>query len=438
MSITAIPAELPRPLAAWFDSAAGWEVRAAELLAISLSLSTDELDELLRTVFDITPPDGWADVLRALPVIESEASGLVCKATAAEALAAAFHARDPDAFRVAHELLVDLERERRDAGLEESGDIWFFDVRVAFYLAGADPSASVAQFERGFLETPGDGTTAARMWVTSMVLRQQRLLADHERELSFFRGFSNYVTGRVEEARQDLGKVVDEPRDDRITAVAEHLLAVLVRDRDLVRATDLCRRAVERSEQLDFDVNLIMAANTLAGLRLRDAHGPGEAIEDAVRLAKDNLSRASRRGDATLLARCQITFARARWTQARALGTAFDPAALMALADSLVPLLTEAQQATHDTEAVLFAAALQAEMLAETDRSARAIGDLAEAFTLPGSTRALKRVRAVARAIRERPTAGPATRDAAEELSARVDAELVSARERHDELLLAV
>jgi hypothetical protein len=300
-----------------FEASANRDVRRMLwLLSIALVLPPDDLGSLASSVWpDTGDPQDAVDEAGSWPFVQRESSGWRVSEGLRVSFAETFRNAEPDSFVRAHELLV--ERERSIDATERPEESWFIRGRVAYYLAGVEPEESVSSFSQAFVEPPPGDRLAARMWLTSLALHQAHLLGDFARDLAFFRGFRAYVTTQFDEALELLEGVLQEPGDDRITATAEHLVGVLVKDEDLARSVELFLSSVDRSERLDLRAGEVMARNSLAWAHVELALDSPEHREAELTQAHEyatlNFDRARDTEDPWLESVCSYSAASIEW-----------------------------------------------------------------------------------------------------------------------------
>lgn len=292
--------------------------KVAMLLSVCLSTSKHELQELAVTLWDDDPSDladAVGQVLEA-PYVEETASGWRVIESLAPYLARRFLSEDEESFRRAHEVLVEretrviheleeLESLRTDNEFDDLTRIesWFSQSRLAFYLAGMHSDRSAVKFGEAFESAPSRDVGAARMWLSTLVFRQEPLLGDQARVIAFFRGFRAYVSGQRTEAKSHFAEIIQGEVGDLYEAIALHLHATSV---DPVNRIDELQKSIELSEQLGLCENEIMARNSLVSahftianklMALKDERNRSAArkdLERALELADLNRRRASR------------------------------------------------------------------------------------------------------------------------------------------------
>lgn len=266
--------------AALFDAIADGPARAAGwTLSLSLGLRPKEIVHVANKVFGDHDAAGGLDSLASWSFVERrfEGDGLwVIAAPFAPWVRRQFEKADEGRFRLAHTVLLELERGRRDVDLEDPA--WMSEVRSAYYEAGIDQESSVHRFIDVFEGAPWGRRHPYRWWVSELALRQAPLLTDHQRELRFFRGFQEYARKDYGPARTLFVDVVRGETADPYQAVSLHLLGVIGRRRrqprweaevvtaegeELRAPRQLFEEAIELSQELDLWENEVMARNSL-------------------------------------------------------------------------------------------------------------------------------------------------------------------------------
>jgi hypothetical protein len=336
--------------------------RLISVASIGFHSSGEDLKAIAQRVWGDEPTDEDLSPLFSSPLIEAETDGWVVAASVANVVSEQFRESEPEQFVAVHRAFVELETRRRDEVTTEY-DGWFVDSRIAYFLAGVDPGASVAAFDQRFAAPPDLDRVAARMWLTGLVLKQSALLEDYQRDLTFYRGFRAYIAGARGDAREAFQVVADDPRDDHITAIAEHLLSVLLRGVDLEEAIAYCQTSVRLSKALDFPLNEVMATNTLVWMQLRqNQHGSEPHRRHGVaKLARTNLDLAKNLEDPVLVDRCRNTLVAARWADVLESYRVIDEPRLIREAEVLLAELEDLIQ-TAEPEVGLFSASKAGEI----------------------------------------------------------------------------
>lgn len=290
-------------------------------LSVALVISASELGEAVATVWGDAPLAGGTQALEEAllkwPFVRRERQGLRLDHPAAGALAADFRHQEPESFEATHRVLYELE-EKRAREVDED-DPWFVRGRLAFYLAGWDQDKSVEGFEEVFVSDPRTmDRHSARMWLTSLVLRQRPLLDRHERETLFFQAFRDYVTERRPEARETFRHVLElGDQDDVVTAIATHLLGVLTVREQTVEAMGLMRRSIKACQAVGLTVGEIMARNSLSWAYVRRARQVpkkrAELLQKASALADENVLRCEAVDDRSLSLWCAYAQSSIGW-----------------------------------------------------------------------------------------------------------------------------
>lgn len=290
------------------------EVRLAEVVACVIAQPIATICDIAERVWEGFDRSS-AETLRRRPFIEDVVGGVRLSDYRAAELTARFRADDPAAFAAVHRYLAETENDALERE-EDPEERWFIRGRTAFYLAGIDPSQSVAEFGETFTEPPVVERTAGRLWLSALVERQAPLLSKAERAVIFFRGFRQYVLGSRAAARADFEQVVRTNEQDRYRAVALHLLGTMQRDREV--ADRLTRESVVLSSRLGIAENEIMARHTLswsitAAAQSSPREHRGPLIDEAFALASLNDSRANQTQDDYLVAWCSRTKSIVEW-----------------------------------------------------------------------------------------------------------------------------
>jgi len=395
----------------------------AMVLSVCLTARPAELRSL---VVRIWPDDKEAvaaavDSLLMTPFVEETAAGWRVNTQLAPVLAARFMNQDESAFREAHSILADREREALRHLTESDDDArqideWFVQSRLAFYLSGIHADEAVTQFGWSFESAPQQQLNSARMWLSVLVLRQARLLADYARVLAFFEGFRAYVSGRRADARGYFKITISDNQEDLYQAIALHLYA-MCRKRSAERIDDLTR-SVELSERLDLAENGIMARNSLSAAHLAVANDSSksgdyakadEHLEQALELADLNRQRASEMPQKEYLAYTLTQHATVWWNSVA--GTDRRMADSAAAQEAFPDVLDELRQANEIadsaglSEAALYELNQIAIVLRDVGRDIDALKELESALlriTPFTETASVERLRRTAGSLRDR------------------------------------
>jgi len=276
--------------------------RAAMTLSICLTAQPDELHSLVTEVWPGNDMEAAAAIERLLaaPFVEETAAGWRLNSMLAPRIALHFMYNDPSEFQQAHAILADRERRKIDeleSNLSDFDDVnqWFVKSRLAFYLAGIHAAEAADRFGEAFESAPQRDLNAARMWLSTLVLRQEPMLSNHARVISFFMGFRSYVAGKREEARQHFEVVISEGIEDLYQAIGLHLYALCFRQGDA--GIKILTDSVELSKRLELSENEVMARNSLISAHITQASEltrAGESVEAqrhlefALTLAEEN------------------------------------------------------------------------------------------------------------------------------------------------------
>lgn len=209
------------------------EVRAILLLSVCL----DAAPEVLASLAGLIWGDGARGAQVAVwqltdsPLVEVVAEGIRVTPEVGPVLALHFQSTDPEAFYQAHQHLVHVEEERftREMASEDEWvqqDAWLARSRQAFYLSPLAPASAADEFGTAFATAPVGDAQAARMWLSTLVLRQESWFGPQARLLAFFHGFRAYVAGDRVRARREFEAVLADGLEDRYQAIAGHLFAL--------------------------------------------------------------------------------------------------------------------------------------------------------------------------------------------------------------------
>lgn len=363
--------------------------RIAMLLSVCLSVTEDELAWLAREVWGYEDTDsGVVAQVLSWPFVEETGDGYRTLPVIGVALARQFQQADPEAFAKAHSIMANRERAAIEGAQspdepQDFLDSWFARGRLAFYLAGVHPSESSYEFGHAFEESMSLDAYTTRVWLSTLVVRQRHLLADHLRVVNFFFGFRAYTASRLDEARYYFDQVLSDGTADLYRAIALHLSALITKaipDRLMP-----LRESVELSRKLKLTQNEIMARNSLAaanmaiGRRSTPVTAEGrQYLEEAVRLSQENLARTPRVNDKSYLGVCLAMHATAVWNEA--LATKSD---LRRVYDGVVEELTESIAAwdqSYQKENALLTLNQRASVNRDYGDYATAIEDLREAI----------------------------------------------------------
>jgi tetratricopeptide (TPR) repeat protein len=364
-------------MAAFLAAAPSNVIRAAWLLAVTVELGPSELVAIANQIWPEESFDEVVESLEKWPIVANMEGRMRASEAFAPGLAQEFASREPEDFALAHELLVRLEQ-AREVG-EDEYQSWLIRGRIAFYLAGLQPEESVKEFGDVFASAPSYDRVAARIWVSSLVLRQEPLLHEQRRELAFYRGFRAYVMTESGAARDAFEEVVAEEKVDPYQAIALHLLGVLLRRRDSRRAVQLLEHSVALSSDLQLHENEVMARTSLAwALVARAQLAAPEGQDDFARafeVARQTRGMAEAQGDPTLTAATRFTSAVTEWlwrTNDHISTADVSDGDVRRLADELQSVFSDAVQ-VNDFEAVVSAGNAAAQMLADVGRYEEAL-----------------------------------------------------------------
>lgn len=277
-----------------FYAAAGQDVvRAGRALSITIGLPREDLAMLLAELWpSMEDPAAVVEELMRWPIAREGPNTVEVVEVLASSLAQDFADESPEEFSRAHELLVALEERNEIA--DDPDENWFVRGRIAYYLAGLRPVDSVEEFGQLFANAPSSDRVACRVWVTSLVLRQEYLLEDEGRVLAFYRAFRAYVLGDRQAAREGFEFVLRAAGEDVYTAISLHLLGVVLRRRDPERASRLLQQSIQLSEQLGLLDNELMARNSVIWGNYDAACASGAVeteLQDLLVLARTNAQR---------------------------------------------------------------------------------------------------------------------------------------------------
>ncbi|MFD7338497.1 hypothetical protein ACFV98_21180 [Streptomyces violascens] len=250
--------------------------RAAMALSVSLTANGADLANLLEEVWgdEKAYATETVEALVQAPFVELTTAGWRMNASLAPRIAGRFLKEDGSSFRRVHEFLRTIEKQRLEA--VESADkgtdpaeIWFTKTRLAFYLAGLDAGDAAYKFGEAFETAPRREQNAARMWLSTLVLRQAPLLGDHSRAVRFFEGFRAYMSGRSDEAGRLFSEVIEGNTEDMYQAISIHLREICVRQpADRIKGLT---ESIGLSRQLELRENEVMARNSLIVAHLANA-----------------------------------------------------------------------------------------------------------------------------------------------------------------------
>ena len=241
-------------------------LRAAWLLAVTVSVSTTDFKAVLGLIWPGIESDRAIAALDASPYVEASSEGYRVTSSLRPAVAADFFMHDEPFAIKAHVLLAELEEHKRVAFSKQNlstGDLgeaarwreWFREVRLAYYAAVVDPADSLSRFIRLFVHPPHDDADAARQWLTSLVLRQSTHFFAQPRELGFFRAFETYTRGDNPASALDrLSSICADGSEDLYTAFSLYIAGVVesinADPRRIIGAQETLRHSVELSEKL--------------------------------------------------------------------------------------------------------------------------------------------------------------------------------------------
>ena len=257
--------------------------RAAWVAATALVADVATIADVMSDLWPDSEDHEKAVVeLIAWPFVEQTADGYRIGDASSDAFRWAFLEADSVAFRAAHQAFADRESARE--AVDDPEETWFVRGRLAYYLAGFDTAAAVETFGAEFAAPPALDRTDARMWLSWLAVRQERLLADRQREVSFFRGFRAYVLGRGGEARLAFDAVIGSGATDVYEALGSHFAGLLRRRDAPDEGIMLLRGSVELSKDLKLVENEVMARNSLVAALI--ARGSSDDLIEGDRLAE--------------------------------------------------------------------------------------------------------------------------------------------------------
>jgi tetratricopeptide (TPR) repeat protein len=297
--------------------------RLVWMLSVCLDTQPDSLLDLASRVW---PDDHelvkWAGALPTWSFVEEAAEGWRLVPDLAPTVARRFREAAPKEFAHAHQILADIERvQLAQEDVPDDFDPnaeWFTRSRLAFYLAATTPADSVEEFGVAFETAPAEDAQTARMWLSTLVLRQEDLLQEYGRVVTFFEAFRAYVTNRRQQAQRLFGAVIAEGARDRYHAIAEHLLGVCLPVDE--RRLALLEASVDLSHHLGIVQNEVMARNSLvstvialAQIRGNDDPETQPRLRRARELALENLQFSREIDDKSYLAYTLLAYAIAEW-----------------------------------------------------------------------------------------------------------------------------
>lgn len=284
--------------------------RAAWLLSIAISVPLQVFAETFSTLWPNEERASAIDDLLRRPFVRNSEGYLSMNEFRAAGLSRSFRELEPSNFALAHRLFAEYEAsvESETGSFEE----WYTRGRIAFYLAGSDTGRSAREFRAAFVAAPVLDRTATRIWLSGLALRQHDLLSEgHTRDLDFYRGFRLYVRGRRDEARQYFERVLADPAQDVIRAIALHLAAVPPGDFELRKVRLVESMALNRRLGLrEFEA---MAGQTLTWALVSEARAGRAPIEAALEVARENATAAAEVGDSSIIARCEGAVIAIEW-----------------------------------------------------------------------------------------------------------------------------
>ena len=343
------------PEAAAFEAVATPDVRVcAWVLATALAMPAETIRSIVVAMwpeFEETAEAAVTTLMR-WPFVAETNDGLLLPDAHAEEFRREFQEEEPERFASLHSQLVDIERARE---LEaDDHERWFVRGRIAYYLAGIAADESVGEFAEVFGDPPTLERREARLWLSSLVLRQESLLGTRAREVAFFRAFRLYVAGFRDDARSSFDAVLTGT-DDRYEALASHFSGLLRRDVAPERGIELLHKSIHLSEKLGLRENEIMARQSLVTGLL--ARGASEDLKRARQLATLNRERAEETNDPYLILWCREAEATAEWLDLTESRTQVTDHARERAPSLLATLEDVAQEARYsEPETALFAA----------------------------------------------------------------------------------
>jgi hypothetical protein len=357
--------------------------RLVWLLSVGLGLTEAEIGTLLPQIW----PDESSAVaidnsrlIASWPFVESTSESLRIAAGLEPLLAADFLKGDPEHFQIAHEVLAAHEESLEEADDEVEG--WYSRGRIAYYLAGTNPDRSVGEFGNAFARPPILDRFSCRMWLTTLVDHQSYLLADHQRELAFFRGFRLYTSGRTRAALEQFEAVVADDVVDTYGAIARHLGGVILLGRNPPLGFAWIQLSLDMSRDLHIAENEVMARNTLIWALVRRAqeqvNDPGPDLDRARQLAVENSKVARATQDRSLIAWSTRSEAAVVWLSLTRMRT-HSSGASTADRTRLLNLLHQSQElswAIGDFETAGFAANDAASILRDSGELDRGLDEL--------------------------------------------------------------
>ncbi|MGP3952727.1 hypothetical protein [Streptomyces sp. 7N604] len=416
--------------------------KVAMVLGICLSADREDLLELAGELWsgENSEPEepeeleAAVDSLLKAPFVEETASGWRINESLAPRLAARFMRDDEDVFRRAHRILAERETraiselellDQQDDDTFAQMERWFVQSRLAFYLAGVHAGESAQKFGEAFESAPYRDLSAARMWLSTLALRQAPLLEEHARVIEFFQGFRAYVAGRRDEAALHFSTVIQDDITDLYQAIALHLHAMCAGD--AASRIEKLNKSIQVSEQLGLRENEIMARNSLVSAHFSQANkmnGGGKLtaarnhLRRAQELADVNRAQARLMRDEAYRIYTLTQYARAAWLLAAGVdGKAADSASARAVLPDVLDELAEAITISDRvglSESALRSINQRASVLRDVGRTEEAVDELESSLHRIGPLTSSLPLRGLAK------TAGSMKRNASPDVKRRI------------------
>lgn len=202
-----------------------------------------------------------------------------------------FHARDDTLY--GESIRVYLSFARGELGVKlgrvlgrDGGSLLVFALEC---VAGSVSSTTLGDAVDS-LRIDGDRFDVPRSGATARLIRQYQF--KRTRFSDFFEGIALWGSGERSDAARLFERVLEEPANDRITAISGHLLGVVsYGDGDLVRSRSLLKRSVEQLRELHDIPGLAVTLSSL-GRALRaiaEQEGDRDALEESVCVLREAL-----------------------------------------------------------------------------------------------------------------------------------------------------
>lgn len=369
--------------------------RLISTLSIAVSVAPQELLEVHNAVWgdELTLAD--VSVVTDSPLVENVRGLVRLSAPLDTALAAEMRLSDRQRFETLHARFADLEAQRHEATPSDY-DAWQIAARIAYYVAATSADESAERFIRAFDEAPHASRRECRIWLSDLVSRYEAITGEMSRVTAFFRAFRLYVSGDRESAVPLLESLISANSADGVQAIALHLLALSLDDREDggTRSLELLQRSVDLSAALKLNENLLMSRHSLVwrNVTLARRRRPQGSVSDAARLAALNDELADRLGLAHFQTTTRNAHGVTQWLDAVGLGTPIDALAHLDVLQSSLSLLSDARdfaESCHDLYSWLVAAIGEASIHRAAGRFSDALESLEAAVIAAERSRAV-------------------------------------------------